>query len=1012
MSWFQAGNGSRCGEAASFRRRRLAGATVWLLALVLTDNVPHLLAAQEAPAPDFETHIGPLFEAHCLSCHGVSQPQGELDLTTRESTLQGGKSGPALVPGSPLDSLLLEKLHSGAMPMGADRLGDDEIDLVRRWIEDGAQAAKSETETAAVAATEVVAGPETVTTILNVKCLLCHGRRNQEGGLDLQTRASLLKGGASGPAVVPGKPDESLLIQRIENSDMPPVKDQARLSVRAVTSSELERLRAWIAAGAPYDERKPKPVVASDDPLVGDSDRDFWSFRTPVRRQVPKVQGQNRVRTPIDAFLLEKLEQEGHTFSPDAPPLTLMRRAWFDVTGLPPSSEAVQSYERTPEAYEKLVDELLESPGYGEHWGRRWLDAAGYSDSEGQVSADAVRPNAWRYRDYVIRSLNADKPYDRFLLEQIAGDELFDYKAAKDLTPEQRDLLVATGFMRMGPDGTYSVSQAFVPERLEVVASQVEILSSSVMGITMACARCHDHKYDPIPQRDYYRFSAILRTAFDPYDWLSPSETPVGPEADWNDSNMRVLLGAPAEEVRKVEEVNAPVLREVEEIERAFEEKANVLREKLLKEKRAAIPQLIREEVLAAEKTPVTERTPVQEYLVERFRDQLRILPEELEKRFPSFQKTAKEKRDAIQEVKKRLQGNPRLRALFDMGGQPTAVHVLGRGQYQNPLEPVGPGIPSVLGVDLEPYRLEKPQWTTGTSGRRLALAKWLVQPRHPLTARVLVNRVWQYYFGSGLVKTVGNFGRTGSPPSHPELLDWLATEFVRSGWSMKALHRMILTSTAYRQSSRRHPGIDGDPDNRLLSHFPMRRLDADAVRDSILKVSGRLDPTPFGPPDPIEEKAGGEVVAQESKTGYRRSIYLMQRRSTPVTLLDTFDAPQLRPNCLVRNRSTVSSQALQLMNSETVRASSRFMAGRVIDTVGRDPEAQVERVYLAALGRPPSADELDWSRSTLAKMTDEWKGQLDQDYSPEPREGRAQWLALATFCHTIFNTAEFLYVD
>ena len=316
------------------------------------------------------------------------------------------------------------------------------------------------------------------------------------------------------------------------------------------------------------------------------------------------------------------------------------------------------------------------------------------------------------------------------------------------------------------------------------------------------------------------------------------------------------------------------------------------------------------------------------------------------------------------------------------------------------------------MGVGLEPYRLEKPKWTTGTSGRRLALAKWLVQPRHPLTARVLVNRVWQYYFGSGLVKTVGNFGRTGSPPSHPELLDWLATEFVRSGWSMKALHRMILTSTAYRQSSRRDPGIDGDPDNRLLSYFPMRRLDADAVRDSILKVSGRLDPTPFGPPDPIEEKADGEVVAKESKTGYRRSIYLMQRRSTPVTMLDTFDAPQLRPNCLVRNRSTVSSQALQLMNSETVRSSSRFMAGRVIDRVGRDPEAQVERVYLAALGRPPSPEELDWSQSTLAEMTGEWKRHLEQDRSPEPRQGKAQWLALGTFCHTLFNTAEFLYID
>ena len=1012
MSKFQAGNSTRCGEDGSFQRGRLAGEGVWLLALFLTVNMPGLVAAQDEPPPDFETHISPLFEAHCLSCHGTSQPQGELDLTTHESTLQGGKTGPALVPGSPLESLLLEKLHSGAMPLGGDRLSDGQIDLVRRWIEEGARAAAVDTETAPVASTKVAAGHETVTTILNVKCLLCHGRRNQKGGLNLQTRASLLKGGVSGPAVVPGKPDASLLIQRIENSDMPPVKDQARLSVRAVTSSELERLRAWITAGAPYDERKPEPVVASRDPLVSDSDRDFWSFRTPVRPPVPKVRNQDRVRTPIDAFLLEKLEEEGHTFSPDAPPLTLMRRAYFDVTGLPPSPETVQAYDGAPQSYEKLVDDLLDSSGYGEHWGRRWLDAAGYSDSEGQVSADAIRPNAWRYRDYVIRSLNADKPYDRFLLEQIAGDELFDYRAAKDLTPGQRELLVATGFMRMGPDGTYSVSQAFVAERLEVVASQVEILSSSVMGVTMACARCHDHKYDPIPQRDYYRFSAILRTAYDPYDWLSPSETPVGPEADWNDTNMRVLLGAPTEEVREVEEANAPVLREIEEIEQAFEEKASVLREKLLKEKRAAIPDLIREEVMAAEKTPAPERTPVQEYLVERFQDQLQILSEELEKRFPSFQKVAKEKRDAVQKVKQRLQGNPRLRALFDMGGQPTAVHVLGRGQHQNPLAPVAPGIPSMLGVGLEPYRLEKPAWTTGTSGRRLALARWLTQPRHPLTARVLVNRIWQYYFGSGLVKTVGNFGRTGAPPSHPELLDWLATEFVRNGWSMKALHRMILTSTAYRQSSRRSSGIDGDPDNRLLSYFPMRRLDADAVRDSILKVSGRLDPTRFGPPDPIEEKADGEVVAKESKTGYRRSIYLMQRRSTPVTMLDTFDAPQLRPNCLVRNRSTVSSQALQLMNSETVRSSSRFMAGRVIDSVGRDPEAQVERVYLAALGRPPSSEELDWSKSTLADMTGEWKRQLDQDRSAEPREGRAQWLALGTFCHTLFNTAEFLYID
>ena len=288
------------------------------------------------------------------------------------------------------------------------------------------------------------------------------------------------------------------------------------------------------------------------------------------------------------------------------------------------------------------------------------------------------------------------------------------------------------------------------------------------------------------------------------------------------------------------------------------------------------------------------------------------------------------------------------------MGGKPTAVHILHRGEFRNPGGRVEPGVPSVLRLGIDPYLVEKPAWTTGTSGRRLALAKWLTQPNHPLTARVMVNRVWQHYFGIGLVRTEGNFGHTGSPPSHPELLDWLATEFVRRGWSLKALHRVILTSTAYRQRSLLDPQANvADPDNVLLARFPLRRLDADAIRDSILQVSGRLDTTPFGPPDAVEVKPDGEVVAKAGE-GYRRSIYLLQRRKTPVTMLTAFDAPQLRPNCLHRARSTVSSQALQMMNSDMVRENSRYMAGRVMDAVGEDAAKQVERVYLAALGRPP----------------------------------------------------------
>ncbi len=975
-----------------------------------------LLSGQNTNVPRFESDIVPIFEANCLACHGESLQQAELDLRTRDGVLKGGRSGPALVPGAAVESLLLEKVSSGAMPMGNQKLSPDEIEVIRRWIETGALRDGEDLQSASeVAKPHEVSAREIVVTILNVKCLLCHGRRRQEGGLDMQTRAGLLEGGASGPAIVPGKPDESLLIKRIEAEDMPPEKDLARVSVRPVTSAEIEKLRAWIAAGAPFEEEEPERIIARTDPLVTKKDREFWSFQPPNRPAVPKVRHQDLVRTPIDAFLLEKLEEKALAFSAEATPLTLMRRAYFDVIGLPPSPEEVKAYQAdtSPKAYQRLVDRLLESPHYGEHWGRRWLDAAGYSDSEGQVSADAPRPYAWRYRDYVIRSFNADKPYDRFLVEQIAGDELFDYKAAKQFTPEQREKLVATGFLRMGPDGTYSTSQAFVPERLKVVADQLEILTSTVLGLTVVCARCHDHKYDPIPQRDYYRLSAILRPSYDPYDWLSPNEMPVGPRAKWDETNTRIMPGGwPEEEIRDIEEYNAPIHGRIKRSEEELEEKARPLREQVLAEKWAKVPEAVRDDVRAALDTPQAQRSEPQKYLVQKFGAKIRIEPGELESRFESFKEASLEIKQAIGETKKELKPKPLIRALFDMGGRPTAVHILHRGEFRNPGSKVEPGVPSVLSLGLDPYRVEKPAWTTGTSGRRLALAKWLTQPNHPLTARVMVNRVWQHYFGIGLVKTEGNFGHTGSPPSHPELLDWLATEFVRRGWSLKALHRLILTSTAYRQSSLFDPEANGaDPDNVLLSRFPLRRLDADAIRDSILQVSGRLDSTPFGPPDEVEVKPDGEVVAKAGGS-YRRSIYLLQRRKTPVTILAAFDAPQLRPNCLRRTHSTVSSQALQMMNSDMVRENSRYMAGRVVDAVGADAGKQLERVYLAALGRPPSKEESDTARSTLLNLAGEWSAHLDQAVPAEPKQMRARWLALATLCHTVLNSAEFLYID
>ena len=984
---------SRCSAARPAAIRLLA---------TISLGLPWLLSAQDSPVPRFESDIAPILAGNCTACHGENLKQGELDVRTRDALLAGGKSGPAIVPGVPVDSLLLQKTASGAMPMGDKKLAPGDIELIRRWIENDALSETDDPESAADKSVHAAASPrEIIVTTLNVKCLLCHGRRRQEGGLDIRTRESLLRGGVSGPAIVPGKPEESLLIKRIVAEEMPPEEHQARLSYRPITSTELEQLRRWIAGGAPFDEEQPETVNPETDPLVSGDDRRFWSFQPPRRPPTPAVRGQDRVRTPIDAFLLAKLEEKDLTFSPEAEPLTLMRRVYFDVIGLPPSPQEIEAYlaDKDPRAYENLVGRLLESPRYGEHWGRRWLDAAGYADSEGQVDFDAVRPHAWRYRDWVIRALNADKPYDRFLVEQIAGDELFNYKQKPlPLGPQDSERLTATGFLRMGPDGTYSVSQGFVTERLTVVADQLQILTSTVMGLTVGCARCHDHKYDPIPQRDYYRLSAILRSAYDPYDWLSPNEADIGPDADWNETNSRLLPGAPAKEVEEALRHNVPIQAEVARLAGELGALPAPMRKKLLEEKEPAVPEAVRVEVRKVlGKTLIEDLAAAEEGTGIGEDNQVSA-------------STAYSLLDSFIKAKLSLRTKPQVRALFDMGGEPTPVHILYRGEHRNPGPPVEPGVPSVLSAGLEPYSLEPLEWS---SGRRLALAKWLVQPNHPLTARVMVNRVWQHYFDRGIVQTEANFGRTGSPPTHPELLDWLAVEFVERGWSLKTLHRLILTSTAYRQRSlfdeARHAA---DFDNVLLSRFPLRRLDADAIRDAVLKASERLDLKPFGPADEIEVKPDGEIVAKDSPRGQRRGIYLQQRRSKPLTMFEAFDAPQLKPNCLRRTKSTVASQALQMMNSGILRANSRYMAGRIIDAAGEDPAALVERVYLTALGRPPSAEERTDGVSTLTELTKAWGRRLEEQVPMEPKRMKARWLALAALCHTVLNSAEFLYID
>ena len=864
-----------------------------------------VVAASAHGAPRFEIDVAPILGARCLACHAAKSPAAGLSLETRDHILRGGKSGPAIVAGKPTDSLLLSMVSTGKMPMGGTRLSSAEIETIRQWIE-------SETGKPPVAERDVQA-------ILSAKCWVCHGRREQRAGLDLRTQESLLKGGKSGPAIAPGNPDSSLLVKRIAAQQMPPPKLQEQYSVRGLTDDEFAKVKQWIAEGAKPGDEQPVEVSVGNDPAIQPKDREFWSFQTPKRPALP-----NAAANPIDAFLPAKL--------PPAAPQALLRRAFFDLTGLPPTPEQIAGYDRN---YTALLDRLLESPRYGERWARHWLDAVGYADSEGGNNSDQTRKNAWRYRDYVIRAFQANKPYDRFLTEQIAGDELFDYRNTRPLTAEHIDLLAATGFWRMAPDGTNSTEQNFIPERMDVIAGQVEILGSAVMGVSIGCARCHDHKYDPLPARDYYRLVSILTPAFDPYTWL-PGEFPCGGVgAKCDENNTRYFIAKATPEYEAAAAYNAPIQARIEELETELRELKDT--EPNYKKDKAAIDEQIRKE-RAKRKEP------------------------------------------------------PLIRALFDLGPQPPPTRILMRGDVATPGALVAPGPPSIMSAGLPEYR---PEPLSHSSGRRLALARWLTHPNHPLTARVMVNRMWQHHFGTGLVSTPGNFGRMGAAPENQPLLDWLSTEFIRTGWDIQAMHRLIMTSAAYRQQA----GETG---------FPVRRIDAESIRDTILEIAGRLDAKSYGPPDEIRQMPDGEVITESR----RRSIYTAQKRTRPISLLETFDQPFMNPNCIKRGQSVVSSQALHLMNSDLVRESARFMAGRIADAVGDNADAQIQRAYLLTLARKPSSDELRAASETIGRLTPEWTRKLEAEKPAEPIATRARWLALSTICHTLINSAEFLYLD
>lgn len=921
--------------------------------------------------------------------------RAELDLSSPAGMFRGSESGRVVDPDNAEESLLYEMVHDKLMPPeGKPALSPDEIATIANWIKMGMPFKSQVDIQKLMAAGEV--NQHDIEPLMLLRCAVCHGLRKQEGDLDLRTRASMLKGGKSGPAITLEKPEESLLLKKIRSGAMPPNKLLNQAGVKPMEEGEIKLLERWIELGAPEVELYKDIATGKQDPLVTDEDRQFWSFQPPVRITVPTIKNVDQVINPIDNFVLQQLQQQEMVFSPPADRLTLMRRAYFDLTGLPPGADDVEQFlrDRDPLAYERIIERLLASPRYGERWGRFWLDLAGYADSEGKRNADPLRPYAYRYRDYIIRAFNKDKPYDRMLLEQIAGDELADYENAVGITRELEDNLIATGFLRLAPDGTGSDVVNFVPERIEVVADEIDVFSSTVLGLSLKCARCHSHKYDPIPQRDYYRLWDIFKGAYDVHDWLTPA-------------SGRVLDVAIPQVRQQVAQHNEPLDQKIKIQNQQLEALASKLRQEYLATQVKKLPKAIQGDVQAAVQTPKADRTEVQKYLADKFANQLALSEEQLQTNelYKGLEQQVATAVKGLNEAKREI---PSIRALWDRG-EPSPTYIYRRGDYEQPGRWVGPGVPSVLTDGKTPFHATPPWPGAKKTGRRLALAKWLVNPGHPLTARVMVNRIWKHHFGEGIVRSLDNFGNLGTRPTHPLLLDWMANEFIDRGWSIKQMHRLMMTSRTYRQSSqvtKRH--ARKDPDNRWLSRMPLRRMDAEEVRDTLIHIGGKLNKTPFGPPDPVNVANDGLVTAIAQQGAWRRSVYLRQRRKEMPTLLETFDLPQMNPACHIRPKSIVAQQALYLMNNASIRQLSKLFAKRA-EEEATGMEEQIQWIYQTALSRSATIRELELGRSTLTRLQETWRTHLKTENLSILN---APHLALKTYCHTLMNSAAFLYID
>ena len=765
--------------------------------------------------------------------------------------------------------------------------------------------------------------------MLQKNCSGCHNPASPAGGLSVAGMDALLSGGKHGAALTPGDSKQSLLMQYVRGEKSPRMPMGGTLAAETVGSlaEAIDALKP-LAAG-----------VKKRDPHLD------WLLHKPTTPPVPTVQNATWVRNPIDAFILTKLEAKQLTPAPAASKRALLRRAYFDLIGLPPTPAEMDAFQSdaSADAYEKVIDKLLADPRYGERWGRHWLDLARFAESDG-FAIDGERPNAWRYRDYVIRSLNHDKPYDQFVKEQIAGDEL---------QGDRPEHLVALGFLRMG---TWEADANFKTQlRQDVLNELTGTVGQVFLGFTVGCARCHDHKYDPIPQRDFYRLQAFF----------APMRVEDRPAAFLAVEHPKLMKA----KLRKFEDDSEAAADTLKQLEATLKAKyKQAAGEKKAADFIKALKDVKEPTFTAAERKSWNEAKDAARKLADsaaRYRPVAYSVSDVAPPQVPSLAET----------------------------------FVLAGGELANKGEKVEPGFPQAVSGENGPAKIP---FAGGSSGRRLALAEWIASPDNPLTARVIVNRLWQHHFGEGIVRTPSDFGINGDRPSHPELLDWLASQLVEKKWSLKAMHRLMLTSNTYRQSAE-NPAMlkysEIDPKNQLLWRMNWLRLEGETIRDSVLAASGELQKSDGGPgvfvSVPADVADGFEFFKwfpSSEKEQARRTIYTFQRRSVMNPMVEVFDGANMSEVCSRRSATVVPTQAFTLLNGEFVHNEARHFADRVVELAGPDRDKQLDKAFALALGRTPSTGERQKAAALFA--------------SAEPRE------ALAQLAVVLFNVNEFIYLE